>query len=182
MKAKSDINATELEQLFKENYDLLCLVSFGILKDKDAARDIVQDFFVFYWQKKDTISISVSFRAYAAGAVKNMSLLSLEKRKKECSLLQGLIKTEEEEVRDPGDRSGRYNKVLEVLEQLPRSRREIFISSVMHGLTYTEIAETYNISVNTVKTQIKRAYAFLRSRVNKEDLLYLFLLLSLATA
>ncbi|MGS2741078.1 sigma-70 family RNA polymerase sigma factor [Sinomicrobium sp. M5D2P17] len=181
MKAKSDINAVEVEQLFKENYDLLCLVSFGILKDKDAARDIVQDFFVFYWQKKDTISINVSFQAYAARAVKNLSLISLKKQKKEYLFLQNL-NTEEEEVKDPRDKPGSYNKVLEVLNQLPRSRREIFISSVMYGLTYTEIAESYNISVNTVKTQIKRAYAFLRSRVNKEDLLYLFLLLSLTTA
>ncbi|RAV30751.1 sigma-70 family RNA polymerase sigma factor [Sinomicrobium soli] len=178
MNAKSDINAVEIERLFKENYDVLCLVSFRILKDRDTARDIVQDFFVFYWQKKNTISINVSFQAYAVRAVKNLSLLSLQKQRKEHLLLRDL-NTEEEDLRDLRDKTGSYTKILEVLNHLPRSRREIFISSVIHGLSYSEIAESYNISVNTVKTQIKRAYVFLRSKVSKEDLLYLSLWLSL---
>ncbi|MBC9798389.1 sigma-70 family RNA polymerase sigma factor [Sinomicrobium weinanense] len=179
MKAKSDIKTVEIEQLFKENYDLLCLAAFGILKDRDAARDIVQDFFVFYWQKRDTVSINISFRAYAVRAVKNLSLLSLKNVKKEQSLLRDLI-AEENEVKAPYDPQCPYNKVFELINQLPRSRREIFISSVMHGQSYSEIAESYNISVNTVKTQIKRAYVFLRARVSKEDLLYQFVLASSA--
>jgi len=44
MKKQSKMDACEMERLFKEHYALLCLVAFGILKDRDAAKDVVQDF------------------------------------------------------------------------------------------------------------------------------------------
>ena len=46
-------------------------------------------------------------------------------------------------------------KIYTLVDQLPKARREIFMSHVVEGLSYSEIAETYNISVNTVKTQMK---------------------------
>jgi RNA polymerase sigma-70 factor (ECF subfamily) len=45
----------------------------------------------------------------------------------------------------------------EALLQLPEQCREIFISCRFEGLTYPEIAQKYNISLSTVKTQMGRA-------------------------
>ena len=60
----------KVEELFKDNYPLLCLVSFSIVKDKDIAKDIVQDFFVSFWNKRESITINISFEAYAKKSVK----------------------------------------------------------------------------------------------------------------
>ena len=151
-----------MEQLFKEHYPLLCLISFGILKDKEAAKDIVQDFFISYWQRRTSISITISFKAYAIRAVKNLSLLSLEKERKEKALLQDFKITDYEEPKVFA-LSQSNGKVLALLNELPESRRQIFISAILNGQSYAEIAETQGISINTVKTQMKRAYAFLRT-------------------
>jgi RNA polymerase sigma-70 factor (ECF subfamily) len=51
------------------------------------------------------------------------------------------------------------------MESLPPKRKKIFEASVINGHSYAEIAEANGISVNTVKTQIKRAYAFMRATV-----------------
>lgn len=160
-------------QLFKEHYPLLCLISFGITKDKDAAKDVVQDFFISYWQRRTSVSITTSFKAYAIRAVKNLSLLSLEKEKKEKLLLQNLNITDYEEPKVfalPHSNS----KVLALLNELPESRREIFISAILNGQSYAEIAENQGISINTVKTQMKRAYAFLRTET-AENLLHILI-------
>ncbi|WP_047247443.1 sigma-70 family RNA polymerase sigma factor [Maribacter thermophilus] len=167
----------EIEKLFKEHYALLCLVAFSILKDKDEARDVVQEFFISYWTKRKTLTVNVSFQAYAVKAVKNLSLVAVKRRIKEKSLLQNLSK-QEYEVQKTLDRPNSYERVLELLNQLPPSRKEIFISSVVHGQSYAEIAETNGISINTVKTQMKRSYAFLRSNVKDKDIFYVFLMSS----
>ncbi|MGC1631343.1 MAG: sigma-70 family RNA polymerase sigma factor [Gelidibacter sp.] len=174
MKAKSTVIITETEYLFKEHYTLLCLVSFTILKDKDAARDVVQDFFISYWQKRETISLKVSFQAYAVRAVKNLSLIAVKKASKEQSL-DDLLHKQEDEVQDSLDQHQRHEIIWELLNQLPHSRKEIFISYVVHGQTYAEIAELNGISINTVKTQMKRAYAFLRSKTKKSDWVFIII-------
>ena len=172
-KIKKNYNL-EMENLFKEHFPMLCLIAFGIVKDKDLAKDIVQDFYMSYWQRREAIAITISFKAYAIRAVKNMSLLSLEKAKKEKSLLQSLNtpKYNDPEPMDPPNTNGR--KIQALVNELPESRKQIFISAIINGRSYAEIAEMHGVSINTVKTQMKRAYAFLRSEAT-ENLLHFFL-------
>ncbi|MEO5790201.1 sigma-70 family RNA polymerase sigma factor [Gelidibacter sp.] len=172
MKAQSTVDTTETEFLFKEHYTLLCIVSFSILKDKDAARDVVQDFFISYWQNRSTISIKVSFQAYAVGAVRNLSLMALKNVNKDQSLDDVVLNCLDDEAHNSLDKAKHHEKLWELLNQLPHSRKEIFISSVVHGQSYAEISELNGISINTVKTQMKRAYAFLRSKAKKNDLIF----------
>lgn len=164
------MDACEMERLFKEHHALLCLVAFGIVKDRDAAKDVVQDFFISYWQKSERISHTVSFKAYAIKAVKNLSLLSLQRATKENRLLHNLNLPDKVE-QSAMDEANKFKKLQGLLDKLPESRRQIFMSFVVHGQSYSEIAESNGISINTVKTQMKRAYAFLRKEAT-EDLLY----------
>ncbi len=168
------MDACEMERLFKEHHALLCLVAFGILKDRDAAKDVVQDFFISYWQKSEAFSHIVSFKAYAIRAVKNLSLLSLKRAKKENTLLHHLNLPDKVEPKVL-EEVNKFQKLQGLLDKLPESRRQIFMSFVVHGESYSEIAESNGISINTVKTQMKRAYAFLRTE-SREDLLYFFVL------
>ena len=55
--------------------------------------------------------------------------------------------------------------VQESVEKLPEKCREIFILNRYHNLKYAEIAEIQNISINTVKTQMGRAFKMLRKQL-----------------
>lgn len=166
MKEESKIARTEIELQFKENYELLLIASFSIVKDINTARDIVQDFFEYYINRKRSIAIRTSFQAYAVRAVKNMSYTFLKKMDREQSVLQKLCSEEETITYPSTDVTQNEYDIIKLLDRLPDKRKEIFKSSVLNGLSYSEIAEANGISVNTVKTQIKRAYAFLRAAVN----------------
>ncbi|MEX2565576.1 MAG: sigma-70 family RNA polymerase sigma factor, partial [Cyclobacteriaceae bacterium] len=48
------------------------------------------------------------------------------------------------------------------IDQLPESRKVIFILSREDGLTYKEIANVLEISIKTVETQMGRALKYLR--------------------
>ncbi|MBR9854650.1 MAG: sigma-70 family RNA polymerase sigma factor [Algicola sp.] len=165
MKEKLNSDTVDIELQFKENYELLLIASYTILKDKNIAGDIVQDFFEYYINKKETIALKVSFQAYAIRAVKNMSYTFLKKTSQEKALLQNLpqetqvINHPSMEIEQP-----EYN-LSRLMNSLPPKRKEIFEASVINGHSYAEIAKANGISVNTVKTQIKRAYAFMRATV-----------------
>ena len=56
------------------------------------------------------------------------------------------------------------------VDSLPEKCREIFILACIEGLKYKQVAEKLDVSVNTVKTQLKSAYSKLRAEFNENDL------------
>ncbi|AWK03323.1 hypothetical protein HYN56_03435 [Flavobacterium crocinum] len=162
------------ETLYKEHFVFFSLVSFNIVKDKDVAKDIVQDFFTYLWEKEETLNFNISFKAYGTKAIKNLSLQHLEKNKT-ISIQDKKIafpKSEEQTVFENTEENQKP-KIQTLVEKIPQARREIFMSHVVEGLSYAEIAEDHNISINTVKTQMKRAYASLRESQNLSQLKFI---------
>ena len=159
---------------FKQHYALLSMVAFNIVENQEVAKDIVLDFFVWYCQKHNSITLRYSFKSYAIKAVKNLSLQYLEKKERKMSLLK---KMDFPTYHLPKlfERNIEEEELQKILEKLPETRREIFISYVISGMSYAEIADTYDISINTVKTQMKRAYAFFKNHVVKKPLISIFL-------
>ena len=75
------------------------------------------------------------------------------------------------------DREEILEKIREVLDELPEKCREIFILACVEGLKYREVAERLDVSVNTVKTQVKSAYAKLRFDFDLKEREYIVILL-----
>lgn len=176
MKFSKPSDSSKTERLFKEHYSFLCLYAYSVVKDQEAAKDIVQDFFISYWEKGRNITVTKTFKAYAIGAVKNLSLRYLNQHRNHQLLIKKMPLDEHEETKITEAPLAQV-KVPKLLEQLPESRRNIFTSYVLDGMSYAEIAANNNISINTVKTQMKRAYAFLRNNASK-DWLHIILALS----
>lgn len=163
----------EYELMFRQHYRFLCMVAFGIVKDQDAAEDIVQDFFLQLWQRRTEVTFVVSFQSYAARAVKNLSISHLRKQQTQFTQQPDAIPDDLDLIDEQEDlRSGETltARVMELIQQLPAERKKIFLSYVVDRLSYAQIAEKNNISLNTVKTQMKKAYAFIRSQVTGDTL------------
>lgn len=63
------------------------------------------------------------------------------------------------------DEQEQYQALYSTLEKLPLQRRRILEMAIFDSLSYNEIAEKLKISRNTVKTQIGRAYRFLKENL-----------------
>ncbi len=50
-----------------------------------------------------------------------------------------------------------YHQILKIVDTLPEKMQQIVRLKFLHGYKYKEIAEELYISINTVKTQLKRA-------------------------
>lgn len=55
------------------------------------------------------------------------------------------------------ERNKRYDQLMVVVESFPEKMKAIFKLKFYNNYRYAEIAEELNISINTVKTQLKRA-------------------------
>lgn len=60
-------------------------------------------------------------------------------------------------------------RVEEEIEKLPEQRREVLKMSVYKGMSYPRIAEVTGLSVNTVKTHMKKAYQDLREALSGQQ-------------
>ncbi|SFC92134.1 RNA polymerase sigma-70 factor, ECF subfamily [Zunongwangia mangrovi] len=153
-----------IEKIFKENYKELCTICFYYLEDIEEAEDVVQDVFVDLI-KKDKFKIIDDPNAYLKVAVRNSAFKLIAKKKKERLLEQelSLMNQPDEEESNSGEEINLLIK--KELEKLPPQCRRIFMMCVVEGQTYPDVAEALNISVNTVKTQVKRAYKKLRTNI-----------------
>lgn len=173
---------TTFEKLFDSYYSMLCLVAYDMVKSKHLAEEIVDDVFFNLWQKRNSIEINKSIRAYLVRSVKNRSINWLEQTKTErlvmanaydVSLFDEILWDNEYPLGNLLERE-LQKKINEAVLSLPEHCRQIFLLNRNEDLTYEEIAEKLSISVNTVKTQMKIALAKLREAL--KDYLPLLLL------
>ncbi len=168
------------EKLFKTYYNYLCAFATNIIEDEISAEEIVQDFFVKLWEKRDQIFIETSVKNYLFRSVKNLCLNHIK---------HNIIKTEHARrilaETDSNDYSHYYievdlkKEIEESIDALPEKRREIFRLSREEGLKYREIAEKLNISIKTVEAQMGLAIKTLREKLKKYNTFLFFSLLSL---
>jgi RNA polymerase sigma-70 factor (ECF subfamily) len=172
------ISKTAFEKLFLTHCQTLCNAVYRLVADRHVAEDIVQDFFFAFWKNHRDKQFHHSFLSYAQRAVRNRALdylryqsirpvRELDEAKDEI----GVEPVSEQQLHQT--REALYDRLEQELQQLPENRRKIFLMSNKEGLKYQEIADTLNISVNTVKTHIRLAYQQLRDNC----LLMLFILL-----
>ncbi len=160
------------EELYKKFYVYLCFVARHIIKSHPDAEEIVSDVFVKLWKSRERIEITSSVKAYLIRAVQNTSLNYIEQN---ALRLKSTGKLDTSDLKalawDSDYPLGHlFEKELQTIlsgsiNELPESCREIFLLSRDKDLKYSEISKRLNISVNTVKTQLKIALSRLREAV-----------------
>lgn len=154
------------EKIFKEFYRPMFLFAEAYVMDSQIAEDIVQDIFLKILNNK--VIVTTSIKSYLFRAVKNNSLDYLKKYNIEDQYNYLLY--------DSCFYSGNFDsdldieleeKVKKAIEILPDKCSEILKMSLYQSYSYKEIAEELDVSVNTVKTQIKRAHKQLREELKE---------------
>jgi RNA polymerase sigma-70 factor (ECF subfamily) len=146
---------------------------------REATEDIVQDVFVYLWDHRSSIDMTVSIKAYLYTAVRNGALKYLRRQTTEQAHSPRLTEfiTYLQELESPEREHLYIERARQALEELPNQCRNIFLMNCLEGKKYKEIASELSISVNTVKTQLSRAYSNIREKLNvKGGTLLLFLL------
>lgn len=158
----------EIAQLFSEHYEQLHRYAFTILKDGDTAKDIVQAIFLNLWEKRASLNINTSPKAYLFRCVYNESLNYLKKqdtlKKHHFSATAGVMQDEQKPFAWEDDLLLKA-RIEGALNNLPPQCREVFVKSRAEEKKYSEIASELNISVKTVEAHMSKALRLIRQVV-----------------
>jgi RNA polymerase sigma-70 factor (ECF subfamily) len=162
---KGDEKAFEI--LFHKYYGILCSFATKIIKDDVAAEEIVQDFFVKLWEKREQLFIETSLKNYLFRSIKNLCLNFIQHNKTKIRHAQMVLSEVESNFSDDSNypEVDLFVKIEESISSLPEKRLEIFRLSRQEGLKYHEIAQKLNISIKTVETQMSLAIKTLREKL-----------------
>ena len=155
----------DFEKIYNRMFNTLCNKAYRMINDADAAKDIVQNVFLRFWNMRDKLVINTTPDAYVYKAVINETLNYLDKKKR-MVIVSGQNdalkiesgKTPEEELRF----NELQQKINNLLSKLPPRCRKVFILSRFEDMTYKEIAAFLQISENTVDNHIKKALSYFR--------------------
>ena len=165
------------ELLFRKYYQVLCHYCMGILDDAKKTEDVVQDTFVYLWENRRKINIKTSLKSYLYQSVRHGALKVIRSRaleQRHLPYLTEFIKyLERSEFSE--DELDRLREVEQAIDELPPSCKNVFLMSVVDRKSYKEIAGELGISLNTVKTQVSKAYRLIRGKVRDRKSLFLFI-------
>lgn len=161
------IGIEAFEELFKQYYAPLVVYACKYVSNVDIAREIVQDFFVKLYEKRQTLTIGVSVKSYLYRSVFNSCINYINQRNIQDKHLKNidLERDVEENLESEMNTVELQHKIYEVIDELPSKCRRIFKMNRLEGLKNEEIAVQLNLSKRTVETQISKALKILRKKL-----------------
>ena len=166
-------DAKAFDSLFNKYSQRLYNFSIKYLKSTEEAEEVVQEVFLYIWEKKDGLKPDNSFNAYIFTIAYNIIKKYFIKKSKENAIKDDLIYTllkQENNLDQMIDYKFLLEKVESIINSLPNRRREIFIKRKYHGLSVKQIADDLGISPNTVENQLASAQKQIQNALQKEKL------------
>lgn len=160
--------------LFDTYFKKMTLFAEYFLLDRDEAEDIAQEVFVDLWNNAPTLPDISNLKSYLFVQVRNRCLNQLKHLHVEDKYRHWLAEAQAyAEIPEVDVDPEMMKQIYGVIDELPGQARTIFKMCVLEGKKYKETAEELGISVNTVNTQMKRAYKYIRTRMGVRFLLIL---------
>lgn len=159
-------NTVAFSTLFDKYYIPLCEYAFRFCNgDQDLTEDVVQEVFARIWERRAGWVPKISVKSYLFRSVHNQAISNLRKAKHETPMneaVEGSTPATDLTPIEAIHNDELDQRIQRAIKNLPERRREILTLRMIHELSYKEIADTLEISVNTVDTQLRRALKSLR--------------------
>lgn len=180
IKGLSQNRPQAMKQIFDLYYAPLCGYAARYTADMTTAEEIVSDMMYKIWQNRHNGYRAETFREYLFTATYNTALNHLKQKQNIRKLSDNwaeqlrheLIEETPLDALIADEMQSKFDKLI---ENLPEQCRKIFLLSRAENMTYEDIANNMDISINTVKYHIKMALQKIRSGMGK-FMIWIFLL------
>jgi RNA polymerase sigma factor (sigma-70 family) len=171
LKACVQGNRKSQEMLYRMYFSYAMAICMRYTKNKDEAMEICNDGFMKVFSKGDQFDTKYPFKAWLKRIIVNTAIDYNRKNHKHNNHED--IETAynvSSNYENATDLLG-YEQLLQLIQKLNPSYRDVFNLFVIDGYTHEEISEMLNIPVGTSKSKLSRARESLRQMIfelNKE--------------
>lgn len=159
------MTALEFKQRFLPHHRLLYRVAYRLTGNQQDAEDLVQDFYLKLWQRRDTLSAEAQNEAYLITMLRN--LFRDQQRLKHIAT----VSFDDVEVNDPPDESqASYEtrdeamQMTELIARLPQKQRTIMQMHLEQESPYDEISQATGLSPGNLRVIVSRAKQTLKEQ------------------
>jgi RNA polymerase sigma-70 factor (ECF subfamily) len=141
-------------------------IAMAILRDRDAAADVIQDAFVRVWERAGQFDPARGeARAWLGGIVRHRALDMVRARGRELPTDDPMLG---DEAIQPTTletiAAGREGaRLRDCLTQLEEKNRSAIVLAFVHGLSHVQVAARLDLPLGTVKAWIRRGLLTLRA-------------------
>ena len=164
--AGENITRSEFEKVFQLFHPALCFFARRLVNDAAIAQDIVTDVFVKFWQRQSDFKTVYSVKAFLYISTRNACLNHIKRLQRDSVMKSGfsnyLSSDHEEFALNEMIRAEVLQQIYDAIEALPSQCKKVFKLCYVEGLSNSEVAERFSISVNTVKNHKVKALGLLR--------------------
>lgn len=163
---------------------------YKMIKDRDVAEDIAINSLTKMWTKIDQFDPKYQITTWVYRIAYNETLGWIQRRNKKTSLdylsefgvevttggslpvgLEDLMfehdqKTEQDFLEEDAELMNTYENALNAMQSLKEMYKEIIIDRLINGMKYEDIADKYDISLQTVKNRIRRGKALIAEKIS----------------
>lgn len=135
-----------------------------IVKDKDAARDLLHDGFIIIFSSIGSLRSPARLEAWMSRVMTNLAVKYLNDRKNlpvAGAVADVPVETEEGQ----GGCDIPFDELMRMIDMLPEGYRNVFRLSVLEGLSHDEIARMLGIRPRTSSSQLLRARVSLQKMI-----------------
>ncbi|MFT3948017.1 MAG: RNA polymerase sigma-70 factor [Agriterribacter sp.] len=167
------INAGDVQAftvLYRRYWEELLTAAGRVLRDKDAAEDILQEVFLSIWKRHSTFSVDGSVQAYLHNAIRYKALSYLQKNITRRDYLSAFQQVSEQLL--TGADSPLHLKEIQrvihnAVEQMPAKMKTTYMLSRHEHISHKEIARKMGVTEQTVKKQIHYALHIIKNSLGK---------------
>ena len=163
---------TALKRLYERTSSRLFGLALRVVRNRDAAEDVLQESFLSIWRSAGSYRASLSPpMAWLGLIVRSRALDALRKRTSDRADLMNeldddLAKALEGESTNPMDATEASEQAFalhQCLTRLENKQREVVSLAYLRDLSHSELAEQLKLPLGTVKTWIRRGLEQLRA-------------------
>ncbi|MBI3511066.1 MAG: sigma-70 family RNA polymerase sigma factor [Bacteroidetes bacterium] len=163
------------EELYKRFYGKMLGVTLRYAKDRDEARDMLQEGFIKVYTSLRNFSFKGSFEGWVRRIVVNTAVDHLRRNKHEYMIVstvyarEGEIPDHSEEVEEEDlVNTLSEEEILACVQTLSPAYRTVFNLYVIENFSHREISEQLNISEGTSKSNLAKARFQLKKNLYKQ--------------
>jgi RNA polymerase sigma-70 factor (ECF subfamily) len=156
----------DFAEIVQANQSMVFSLALRFVRDRAGAEELAQDVFLQFYQQLARIESPAHATWWLRRTVCHRSIDEVRKRKLRPRI--GL-----ENVPEPADKTAQPDLMLQgrirtLVEALPEKARMVVLLRYQEDLDPSDIAETLDMPVSTVKSHLHRSLALLRGRLQKE--------------